>query len=75
MPKIKELTNKELRNYLQSYLALYSNDPKNNAIKVKIEAIKNALKNREINGADKSDDGGFTKTLSTKILSLFNKGK
>ena len=73
MPKIKELNNQKLREYLEAYTALIAVEPKNDLYQSKIEAIKKALKVRELTGYD-LENKGLTQKL-TGIFSFLKKKK
>lgn len=50
MPKIKELNNKELKEYLAAYQKSLNFDPDNHEIQKKVNAIEQALNKRQILG-------------------------
>lgn len=55
MPKIKELSNKKLQDYLDAYEAESAIFPANKDYKKKSQLIKEALEQRKINGFDVKD--------------------
>lgn len=67
MPKIKELTNKKLNDYLDAYNQELQFDKNNQEYKEKIVQIKKALAIREKNGFD------LKESFLSKLFSKFKK--
>jgi hypothetical protein len=61
MPKIKELSNAQLQDYLEAYQAEADIFPSTAEYKEKIEYINQALKTRKLNGFDIKKPGFFSR--------------
>ncbi|MBD64604.1 MAG: hypothetical protein CME62_05330 [Halobacteriovoraceae bacterium] len=67
MPKIKELSNDQLEDYLDAYNAMLSTQPKNKEYLRKARCIEEALNRREQTGYDLDQPKkGFFKRLFSK---------
>lgn len=72
MPKIKDLTNNQLGDYLDAYMSMLSTDPGNVEYKRKVKCIEIALHRRDLINYDLP--GANEKTsLFKKIFSIFKK--
>ena len=74
MPKIKDLSNDQLKDYHDAYLSMQSTDPNNEVYKRKIKCIIEALHSRDLINFDLP--GSKTrKNFFQKIASIFKRNK
>lgn len=72
MPKIKDLSNSQLGDYLDAYNSMLTTDPKNTEYKRKVKCIEIALHRRDLINYDLP--GANEKTgMIKKLFSLFKK--
>lgn len=71
MPKIKQLSNHQLNDYLDAYESMLETDPQNDDYARKVKCIEVALHRRELIGFDIEDPStkkaGIIKRLFSKL--------
>lgn len=72
MPKIKELNNEELEDYLNAYRDKFNQNKEDEKVKAKVLAIETALNNRSLLGITTSPT---TRSTKTSFFNWFKRNK